>query len=151
MNDRRTAERLLADAEERLRLTEELPARLAELRGWAYNGPDNVRVTVDVHGALKELNLDESALQLGADELGAQIVALSHRAQQAALAEGVNVLGDALGDAAALEMLRTAGLPIDPEPEVVPYTPGVDPNAGQWEVIPPEPGEASRGRAPYTP
>lgn len=150
MNDRRTAERLLADAEERLRVTEELPARLAELRGWAYNGPDNVRVTVDVHGALKDLTLDESALQLGADELGAQIVALSHRAQRAALAEGVNVLGDALGDSAALEMLRSAGLPIDPEPEVVPYTPGVDPNAGRWHVIPPEPGTTRPGRAPKT-
>lgn len=138
MNDRRTAERLLADAEERLRLTEQLPARLAELRGWAYNGADNVAVTVDVHGALKELKLDESALALGQDELGAQIVELSHRAQQAALAEGVNVLGDVLGDAAALDMMRSAGLPLDPEPEVVPYMPGVDPNAGQWEVIPPD-------------
>lgn len=149
MNDRRTAERLLADAEERLRLTEQLPERLAELRGWAYNGADDVRVTVDVHGALKELKLDESALALGADELGAQIVELSHRAQQAALAEGVNVLGDALGDAAALDMMRSAGLPLDPEPEVVPYTPGVDPNAGRWEVIPP--GEAPLDRGPRTP
>ncbi|TNC28192.1 YbaB/EbfC family nucleoid-associated protein [Amycolatopsis alkalitolerans] len=137
MNDRRTAERLVADADERLRLTAELPARLAELRGWAYNGADDVRVTVDVHGALKDLKLDESALRLGAEELGAQIVELSHRAQQAALAEGVNVLGDALGDAAALDMMRSAGLATDPDAEVVPYTPGVDPNAGRWEVIPP--------------
>ncbi|WP_236796981.1 YbaB/EbfC family nucleoid-associated protein [Amycolatopsis sp. GM8] len=137
MNDRRTAERLLADAEERLRVTEELPGRLAELRGWAYNGAENVQVTVDVHGALKDLKLDQTALQLGGEELAAQIVELSHRAQQAALAEGVNVLGDALGDAAALDMMRSAGLPMDPEPEVIPYTPGVDPNAGKWEVIPP--------------
>ncbi|MTD59691.1 YbaB/EbfC family nucleoid-associated protein [Amycolatopsis pithecellobii] len=137
MTGRRTAERLLADAEERLRLTENLPAQLAELRGWAYNGADNVRVTVDVHGALKELKLDESALSLGAEELAAQIVELSHRAQQAALAEGVNVLGDALGDTAAHDMMRLAALPVDPEPEVVPYTPGVDPNATQWNVISP--------------
>ncbi|GAA5151773.1 MULTISPECIES: YbaB/EbfC family nucleoid-associated protein [Amycolatopsis] len=135
MNGRRTAERLLADAEERLRVTEELPARLAEVRGWAYNGAENVRVTVDVHGGLKELNLDESALALGPEALGEEIVALAHRAQQAALAEGVNVLGDALGDAAALEMMRSAGLQPDPEPEVVPYTPGVDPNAHRWRVI----------------
>jgi Zn-dependent M28 family amino/carboxypeptidase len=138
MNDRRTADRLLADAQERLHLTEQLPARLAELRGWACNGADDVRVTVDVHGALKELKLAESALALSADELGAQLVELSHRAHQAALAEGVNVLGDVLGDAAALDMMRSAGLPLDPEPEVVPYSPGVDPNAGQWTVIPPE-------------
>ncbi|GHF43882.1 hypothetical protein FHX82_001933 [Amycolatopsis bartoniae] len=135
MTDRRTADRLLADAEERLRVTEELPARLAAVRGWAYNADENVQVTVDVHGGLKELKLDESALSLGPDALGEAIVALSHRAQQAALAEGVNVLGDALGDAAALEMMRSAGLRPDPEPDVVPYTPGVDPNAHRWRVI----------------
>lgn len=137
MNDRRTAERLFADAEERLRVTEELPARLAEVRGWAYNGEDTVRVTVDVHGALKDLNLHESALKMNAQELGAHIVELSHRAQQAALAEGVDIMGDALGDSAALEMMRSAGLTPDPEPEVLPYTPGVDPNAHRWHVIDP--------------
>lgn len=135
MSERRTAERLLADAEERVRRTEELPARLAQVRGWAVNGDETVRVTVDVHGALKDLDLHESVLRMNAQELGAHIVELSHRAQQAALAEGVNVLGDALGDAAALDMMRSAGLPLGPEPEVVPYTPGVDPNAGSWQVI----------------
>ncbi|WAL66332.1 YbaB/EbfC family nucleoid-associated protein [Amycolatopsis cynarae] len=139
MSERRTTERLLADADERLRATERLPERLGEIRGWAHNGDENVRVTVDVHGGLKELRLDESALALGVDELGAQIVELAHRAQRAALAEGVNVLGDVLGDAAALDMMRSAGLAdeIGPDPEVIPYTPGVDPNAHRWRVIPP--------------
>ncbi|HJQ46638.1 MAG TPA: YbaB/EbfC family nucleoid-associated protein [Amycolatopsis sp.] len=135
MTERRTTERLLADAEKRLRVTEELPERLASVRGWAYNGDDTVRVTVDVHGAVKDLRLDEAALALGPEALGAQIVDLSHRAQQAAMGEGVNVLGDALGDAAALDMMRSAGLALDPETEVIPYTPGVDPNAGSWNVI----------------
>jgi len=132
---RRTTERLLADAEERLAATEGLADRVGEVRGWAYNGDDTVHVTVDVHGALKELKLDERALALGPQALGAQIVDLSHQAQQAALSEGVNILGDALGDAAALDMMRSAGLEMDPEPEVIPYTPGVDPNAGTWNVI----------------
>ena len=132
---RRTTERLLADAEERLRVAEDLPARLGSVRGWAYNGDETVHVTVDVHGALQDLRLDEAALALGPEALGAQIVELSHQAQQAAMGEGVNVLGDALGDAAALETMRSAGLAPDPEPEVVPYIPGVDPNAGTWHVI----------------
>ncbi|HVV11675.1 YbaB/EbfC family nucleoid-associated protein [Amycolatopsis sp.] len=135
MNERRTAERLLADAEARVHVMEGLPERLAEVRGWAYNGDESVHVTVDVHGGLKDLKLAESALRLSPEEIGAQIVELSHRAQRAALAEGVNVLGDALGDAAALEMMRSAGLEADPEPEVIPYTPGVDPNAHRWHVI----------------
>ncbi|KAA9148800.1 hypothetical protein FPZ12_044450 [Amycolatopsis acidicola] len=135
MTERRTAERLLADAETRLQATENLPARLAEVRGWAYNGEENVHVTVDVHGGLKDLRLDESALRLSPDELGAAIVELSYTAQRAALAEGVDILGDALGDAAALDMMRTAGLQPDPDAEVVPYTPGVDPNAHRWRVI----------------
>jgi hypothetical protein len=135
MTDRRTTERLLADAGERLRATEDLPQRLEAIEGWAHNGDDTVRVTVDVHGALKKLNLDESALALGPDQLGVELVELAHRAQQAALAEGVNVLGDALGDAAALDMMRSAGLAADPDPEVLPYTPGVDPNAHRWRVI----------------
>jgi YbaB/EbfC DNA-binding family len=140
MNGRRTAERLLADADERLRLTEQLPERLGEIRGWAHNGDDNVGVTVDVHGALHDLRLAESALDLGGDALGEQIVALTRQAQQAALAEGVNVLGDVLGDAAALDMMRSAGLSdrLDPDAEVIPYTPGVDPNAHRWNVIPPD-------------
>lgn len=135
MTQRRTTERLLADAEQRLRVTEALPERLASVRGWACNGDDTVHVTVDVHGALHDLRLDEAALACGADALSAQIVELSHRAQRAALAEGVNILGDALGDGEALAMMDSAGLPLDPEPEIIPYVPGVDPNAGTWNVI----------------
>ncbi|HKS45222.1 MAG TPA: hypothetical protein VJT49_08915 [Amycolatopsis sp.] len=129
MNQRRTTDRLVADVDERLRLTERLPQRLAGIQGWAHDGDDNVAVTVDVHGALRDLRLAESALALGPEGLGRQIVELAHQAQQTALAEGVNVLGDVLGDAAALDMLRSAGLAdrIDPDAEVVPYPPGVDP------------------------
>jgi hypothetical protein len=139
MSDRRTTEELLAAAEERLTLTERLPGKLAAVRGRADNADENVRVTVDVHGAVKELRLAESALGLGPEALGQEIVRLAAEAQRAALLDGVDTLGQALGDAAALEMMRSSGLAdrVDDDAEVIPYVPGVDPNAHTWTVIPP--------------
>jgi DNA-binding protein YbaB len=139
MTDRRTTEELLAAAEERLTLTEQLPGKLASVRGWANNGDENVRVTVDVHGAVKELKLAESALDLGPDALGEEIVRLAGDAQKAALRQGVDTLGQAMGDAAAIAMLRSTGLAdlVDEDAEVLPYVPGTDPNAHTWNVIPP--------------
>ncbi|MGH3623392.1 MAG: hypothetical protein ACRDQ5_16610 [Sciscionella sp.] len=140
MTERRRTEALLADAGERLRLTERLPEQLADVRGWARNAEQNVTVTVDVHGALAELHLEESALAAGASALGEEITRLAANATCAALREGVNTLGDALGDAGALEMMHSAGLSdlVDPDAEVIPYVPGVDPNAHTWNVIPPD-------------
>jgi hypothetical protein len=139
MSERRTTEELLAAAEERFTLTEQLPRKLAAVRGWANNADENVRVTVDVHGAVKELRFEESALSLGPEALGEEIVRLAAEAQKAALLDGVDTLGQALGDAAALEMMRSTGLTdlVDEDAEVIPYVPGVDPNAHTWHVIPP--------------
>jgi hypothetical protein len=130
---RRTAEQLLADAEARLRATAALPETLAAVRGSAQNPGRSVHATVDIHGALKELRLHESALAEGPDRLGAEIVRVAAEAQQAALYQGAARIGDAAGDAAALESLPSA----DPDAPVLPYVPGVDPNAHRWKVIPP--------------
>jgi hypothetical protein len=137
---RRTAEQLLADAAERVRVTAELPEQLAAIRGRAVNTDGSVRAAVDVHGALQELALHESALAAGPQRLGEEIVRVAAEAQRAALREGAGRIGDAVGDHAALEALRSAGLgdQIDPDAPVIPYVPGVDPNAHRWRVIPPE-------------
>ena len=125
---RRTTEQLLADAEERLRATAELPDRLAAIRGAATNPSRDVHATVDIHGALTALRLDESALTAGPERLGEEIVRVAAEAQRAALHQSALHTGDALGDAAALEALESAGHPIDPDAPVLPYVPGVDPN-----------------------
>ena len=132
--ERRTAEQLQADAEARLRGTADLAQQLAAIRGSAGS---EVRATVDVHGALKELRMAESALAAGPERLGEEIVRVAGEAQRAALYQGATRLGDALGDAAALDALRSAGLDdlIDPDAPVIAYVPGVDPNAHRWNVI----------------
>jgi hypothetical protein len=132
--ERRTTEQLLADAEQRLRAAAELTARMETIRGSA--GRD-VRAVVDVHGALRDLQLDESALGAGPERLGEEIVRVAGEAHRGALYQGANVLGDSLGDAAALEALRSSGLGdlVDPDAPVIPYVPGVDPNAHRWNVI----------------
>jgi hypothetical protein len=133
---RRTAEQLLADAEERLRATAELPHRMADVRGSAENADRTVRAVVDVHGALRGLELGDAALAAGPDRLGEEIVRVAAEAHRAALRDGAATIGDTLGDAAALEALHSAGLSTDPDAPVLPYTPGVDPNAHRWNVIP---------------
>lgn len=128
--ERRTTEQLLADAELRLRTMAALPDRLAAVQASAANSPGNVRATVNVHGALCSLQLDESALAPGPDQLGEEIVRIATQAHQSALYQGATLLGDTLGDAAALDALRSAGLGhlIDPDAPVLPYIPGHDPN-----------------------
>ena len=62
---------------------------------------------------------------------------MAGEAHRAALYQGALLLGDNLCDAAALDALRAAGLgdQIDPDAPVIPYVPGVDPNAHRWNVI----------------
>lgn len=132
---RRTTEQLLADAEERLRLTATLPERLARIRGTATSPARDIQATVDTHGALRDLSLDESALAAGPERLGEEIVRLAAEAQAIALRESASVLGDALGDGVALEALESAGVAREPDAPVLPYVPGVDPNAHRWNVI----------------
>ncbi|TDP97432.1 hypothetical protein [Labedaea rhizosphaerae] len=130
-----TTEELMAAAEQRLQVTDHLADRVAEIRGWAENDPGSIRTTVDVHGALQDLELSESALSLGGDELGREIVRLAARAQQEALRQSVAEMGTALGDAGALESLKEMGLEQDEDAPVLPYIPGQDPNAHRWNVI----------------
>ena len=134
---RRTTEQLVADTEERLRRTEDLPARIEAIRGTAHNDTNTIRVTATVHGALSDLEIADEALALGPEQLGAEIVRLAAEANQAALAEGLGALSPALGDAGTIELARSIGLDamIDPDAPILPYTPGADPNADRWQVI----------------
>jgi hypothetical protein len=137
VSERRSTERLVADAEERLRITAELPNRIEQLRGWASSADGTVRVTTTVHGALTELTIADDALALGPDALGQAIVALAGQANRAALVAGIGELAPALGDAGTAELAAGVGLDDlqDPPAPVLPYTPGVDPNADRWTVI----------------
>ena len=126
----------MAAAEQRLQVTDHLEQRVSEIRGWAENDPGSIRTTVDIHGALQDLQLAESALSLGGDDLGREIVRLSQRAQQEALRQSVAEMGAALGDAGALDSLKELGLEQDEDAPVLPYVPGQDPNAHRWNVIP---------------
>jgi hypothetical protein len=137
LEGRRTTEQLRADAQTRVQLTAELPQRLAQVRAWAANAERTVAASTDVHGALQELRIAESALAVGPEALGQEIVRVAERARRAALYQGVNQLGDALGDSAALDLMRSSGLGdlIGEDAPVLPYVPGVDPNAHRWNVI----------------
>lgn len=128
--ERRTTEQLLADAEHRLRTMAALPTRLASVQASASNATGNIHATVNVHGALCALHLDDSALAATPDQLGEEIVRVAGEAHKSALYQGATLLGDTLGDTAAHESLRSAGLAhlIDPDAPVLPYTPGHDPN-----------------------
>jgi hypothetical protein len=116
---RRSTERLLADTEERLRLTDDLPARMEAIRGAAHNDTHTVEVTTTVHGALADLRITDDALALGPDQLGAEIVRLATLANRAALDEGLGTLSRVLGDAGTIELARTVGL-LDPAEPTAP-------------------------------
>jgi hypothetical protein len=134
---RRGTEELVAAAEHRLRLAEELPGRLERVRGRSVNQERTVAVTTTVHGALTGLELSERALALGQAALGAEIVRLAGAANRAALIAGVGVLSQTLGDSGTAELAASVGLGelIEPDAPVLPYQPGVDPNAHRWTVI----------------
>ncbi len=130
MTERRTTEQLLADAEERLRLTDDLPARVEAIRGTARDDARTVAVTVTVHGALAGLSITDDALAMGPDRLGDEIVRLAAAAQRSALVDGLGALSRVLGDAGTVELARSIGLGelIDPDASVVPYVPSANPN-----------------------
>ena len=136
----RSTERLLADADERLRVTRDLPNRVEAIRGWAVNDQRSVRVTTTVHGALTDLEIAEQALHLGPDRLAQVIVRLAGEANRAALVQGVSELSPTLGDSGTTGLARAVGVGdlIEPDAPVVPYVPGVDPNAGTWTAVDPD-------------
>ncbi|HEX9334973.1 MAG TPA: hypothetical protein VF892_03765, partial [Pseudonocardiaceae bacterium] len=107
MTERRTTEQLLADAEERLRLTDDLPARVEAIRGTARDDARTVAVTVTVHGALAGLSITDDALAMGPDRLGDEIVRLAAAAQRSALVDGLGALSRVLGDAGTVELARS--------------------------------------------
>lgn len=115
--NRRSTERLLADAEERLRLTADLPSRIEAIRGTATDDTHSITVSTTVHGALTGLSITADALALGPDRLGAEIVRLAAEANRAALVHGVDTLSRSLGDAGTVELAGAIGL-IDPVAKV---------------------------------
>jgi hypothetical protein len=136
MSERRGTEALRADAEERLRLTDGLPARLDAVRGTAYDDARTIAVTATVHGALVGLSISDDALALGPARLGDEIVRLAAAANRLALVAGLGVLSRSLGDAGTVELARSIGLGdlIDPDAPVVPYVPTVDPGDDDYAM-----------------
>ncbi|HEX4725688.1 MAG TPA: hypothetical protein VH333_24465 [Pseudonocardiaceae bacterium] len=128
MNERRSTERLRADAEERLRLTDDLPARIEAVRGTAHDDARTIAVTATVHGALAGLAITADALALGPARLGEEIVRLAAAANRTALVDGLGLLSRVLGDAGTMELARSMGLGdlIDPDAPVVPQVPSAD-------------------------
>ena len=119
--NRRSTERLLADAEERVRLTADLPSRIEAIRGTASDDTHAITVTTTVHGALTDLCITADALALSPDRLGAEIVRLAAEANRAALVHGVDTLSRTLGDAGTVELAGSIGL-------IEPVTPTVAPS-----------------------
>lgn len=143
---RRTTERLQADAERRLELANELPRKVEQARGWAANTEGSVRVTVNVHGGLTDLELTQQALAADPRRLGAEIVRLARQATDAALAYGIGEMEPVVGDGGTAELAETVGMGdrLEPDAPVRPYRPGVDPNAHRWTVIEQPDAEARR-------
>lgn len=100
----------MADAEARLRLTTDLPARIESIRGTASDDTRAITVTTTVHGALTGLTISPDALALGPDRLGAEIVRLAAEANRAALVHGVDALSRTLGDGGTVELAASIGL-----------------------------------------
>jgi hypothetical protein len=125
-NGRPTTERLLADAEERLELAEQLPAKMAAIRGWAVNAPGNLRVTTNSLGEIVDLNIAEEVMRADPRALSAEILRLAGEAFRAATAAAIDQLAPVLGDEQALEMARATGLGdrIEPDAPVVPWHDG---------------------------
>ena len=74
-------ESITRDAEARLEAVAAMQAELQSLRGRAQNRAGNVRVEVNPAGALIDLHLTDSARDLGADQLAAEILRAVREAQ----------------------------------------------------------------------
>ncbi|GGM59622.1 hypothetical protein GCM10012275_33430 [Longimycelium tulufanense] len=90
---------------------DELGRRLAAVRGRARNVDGSVQVAATVHGAIAELRLDERALAMGAERLGAEIVRLAAQASVSAMREELAELAHELGADRAAELIDA----LDPE------------------------------------
>ncbi|MGH3437564.1 MAG: hypothetical protein ACRDRN_13965 [Sciscionella sp.] len=109
-----------------VRAAETLPTELAGIVGWAVNDQQTVRVTVDSHGALSNLEFAGEALRLGPNQRCKEIVRLTAQAHRAAMVESVGKLAFPLGDAATLRLAEEMGLGdmIEPDAPVIPLQEG---------------------------
>lgn len=110
MTEPRDTDELLADAEHAHQVTDGLEGALDRVVGRAADAEGGIRVGATVHGALVELSIDDRALALGPDRLGAEIVRLAGQASAGALDEGLGLVAPAAGDALTLELARLVGL-----------------------------------------
>ncbi|GAB3298315.1 YbaB/EbfC family nucleoid-associated protein [Parasphingorhabdus pacifica] len=98
-------------AEDMVRQSQQIQEQLGSLTETASDG--GVSVTVSSNGALKDLQIDQRAVQRGPGELSATILRLAGEAQ-AKVAHQVVQTVEPFAGASAMEFLRTQ-LPAEPE------------------------------------
>ncbi|QUG99507.1 YbaB/EbfC family nucleoid-associated protein [Saccharopolyspora erythraea] len=98
-------------ADEMVRQSEQIREQLGSLTETAGDG--GIAVTVSSNGALKDLEIDQRALQRGPEELRATILRLAGEAQ-AKVAHRVAQTVEPFAGESAMEFLRTQ-LPVEPE------------------------------------
>jgi DNA-binding protein YbaB len=86
-------ESITRDAEARLEAVAAMQSELQQLRGRAQNRSGNVRVEVNPAGALLDLHLGESARDLAADQLAAEILRTVREAQVAVADDMRRIVG----------------------------------------------------------
>lgn len=81
----------------------------ADARGWAHDGRNAVRVTVDARGKLLDLKLTHDALTYGED-LGSVIREVAELAQRFAIQDSYNRAAPVLGDETMLMIETLSGV-----------------------------------------
>jgi DNA-binding protein YbaB len=91
-------ESITRDAEARLEAVAAMQSELQQLRGRAQNRSGNVRVEVNPAGALIDLHLSESARDLAADQLAAEILRTVREAQVSVADDMRRIVGGLVPD-----------------------------------------------------
>lgn len=118
MDDERTVEELISAAE-----TTRDPIGIELARTQRQLAENGVRVTVNLHGKLIDLDLDQQAMALPPDELAALVRRLAAAASIGALADAIAKLSG-IGDALLSTALAAQVSPAAPaEPAEDTYTP----------------------------
>jgi hypothetical protein len=104
----------LVEMAESLPETAGLSTGLAAIRASAAG--EGVTVTVDLNGMPVGLELDDSALSLGAGRLAGEITRLAAEASANALREGISAIVAVCGEELATVVRDQLGLDAEPEP-----------------------------------
>lgn len=132
--------------DELIEIAEEIPDRLglaagmAELRGSAQG--EGVSLSVDVHGMLVDLQISDSALDLGPERLAAEISRLAAEASSSALQAGLRAVEAGCGPRLASTIAGYLGVEREPptpaQPE--PPAPTIGATRRRWSDDEPEEG-----------